>query len=472
MFRSFRNLLLAVELLASISLVARDIHVDPAIGNDSANGLAATVSGANAPVKTIARGLKLAEPGDTVHLATAIYKESAVFHNRAGEPGRPIVLDGHGATLDGSEPLNPADWAEVSPGLYRNDRLLRTDDAILGRWFFLFDGKMNHMSRTSKGPSQPLRKPEELAPGEWTFVKEGNAPKGSKATPGAFYIRIDPRKKLADHRISAPLRSSGVALSGRCEHLLVRNLTCTHVYNDGFNIHGWSRDAVFENIRAIECGDDGFSAHGECEVRVDGFVSTGNSTGICNVNNSASRNRRVFIRDCLGFDFYMLGSNRHTLEDSVIESSAARTLMVVGQPGPNEVCTVKLDNVLIRRVTGTNEIRIAANSVFEGRRLTLLGLSLQATGGRVTLRESVVAGTPPPEITLWKDVQWQADNNVYDLRFLRRDKMFYGAKTFADYQRATGQDGQSVWTTVEWANGRPTHIPAGIGADMARLPQP
>lgn len=457
-------------LLICASLAARDLHVNPAVGHDAANGLAATASGANGPVKTIARGLKLAGPGDTVHLAPALYRESAVFHNRAGEPNRPIVLDGHGATLDGSEPLNPADWNQVSPGLYRNDHLLRMEASILGRWFFLFDGRMQHMGRTSKGPSQPLKKPDDLLRGEWTFVKEGNPPKGSRATPGAFHLRIDPARKLADCRIAAPVRSSGVVLSGRCEHLRVRNLTCTHVHNDGFNIHGWSRDAVFENIRAVECGDDGFSAHDDCEVRVEGFVSIGNSTGICNVNHSTSQNRRVFIRDCLGFDFYMLGSNRHTLEDSVIESSSARTLMVAGQPGPGDVCTVRLDNVLIRRVTGTNEIRIATNSVFTGRRLTLIGLNLQATGGRVELRDSVVVGAPPPEITLWKEAQWQAGHNVYDLRFLRRDSTFFSAKTFSDYQRATGQDAQSKWTTIEVIDGRPRQIPAGVGADLNRLP--
>ena len=467
-----RSLCLAGALLSAISPAAKDIHVNPAIGRDSANGLAAIVSGTNGPVNTIARGLKLAGPGDTVHLAPVLYKESAIFHSRAGEPGRPIVLDGHGATLDGSEPLHLADWQPVSPGLYRNDHLLRTDDAIIGRWYFLFDGKMNHMGRTSKGPHAPLKKPEELAPGEWTFVKEGQPPKGSRATPGAFYLRIDPAKTLTDYHIAAPVRANGVALSGRCAHLLVRNITCTHVYNDGFNIHNWSRDAVFENIRAIDCGDDGFSAHDDCEVRVDGFVSLGNSTGICNVNHSTSQNRRVSIRGCLGHDFYMLGSNRHTLEDSLIESSSLRTLSVVGQSGPNDVCTVTLKNVLIRRVTGTSEILVARNSVLEAEHVTLLGLNLQATGGQVTLRDSIVAGQPPLTITLWKDAQWQADHNAYGVKFLRQGKVFYNAKTFPEYQRATGQDAQSTWVSGPAIDGISNPKFSGIGADWSRLPKP
>jgi hypothetical protein len=34
-----------------------------------------------------------------------------------------------------------------------------------------------------------------------------------------------------------------------------------HFYNDGFNVHGAQRHLVYQNIAAIECGDDGFSAH-------------------------------------------------------------------------------------------------------------------------------------------------------------------------------------------------------------------
>jgi hypothetical protein len=125
-----------------------ELHVNPTTGNDANDGR-------SAPVKTIARAIKLAQPGDTIHLAPARYKESAVFANKLGEPDRPITLDGHGAVLDGAEPLNAADWRMTAPGLYRNDHLLPMNPAILMRWFFVFDGKMNHMSRTSKGPSAP-----------------------------------------------------------------------------------------------------------------------------------------------------------------------------------------------------------------------------------------------------------------------------------------------------------------------------
>ena len=228
----------------------REIHVNPTTGKDANDGR-------SAPVKTIAYAIKLAQPGDTIHLAPAHYRESAVFANKLGEPARPITLDGHGAVLDGAEPLNTADWQMTAPGLYRHDHLLPMNPAILMRWFFVFDGRMNHMGRTCKGPSAALKKPDELANGEWTYVPDAPITRENKdgkpwdGVPinGAFFIKIDPAKSLADYRIEAPLRSAGVQFDGHCEHIVVRNITSTHVYNDGFNIRGDQRALVFRKHR-------------------------------------------------------------------------------------------------------------------------------------------------------------------------------------------------------------------------------
>src|SRR4051812_48326707 len=132
---------------------ARELHVDPAAPDDKGDGLAV-------PVKTIAHAIRLAQAGDTIHLTPGTYHESAEFGRKAGEEGRPIVLDGHGAILDGSESVLKQDWEQVSPGLYRKVRLLpKVEDFMIQRWFMLWDGKMNHMGRTSKGHRDPLKKP-------------------------------------------------------------------------------------------------------------------------------------------------------------------------------------------------------------------------------------------------------------------------------------------------------------------------
>jgi len=119
-------------------------------------------------VKTIHEAIKIARPDDTIHLQPIVYRDYAGFYGKKGEAGKPITLDGHGATLEGSDPIDFAQWKEVSMGLFANDHLLpprNLDDAVIARWFFLWDGKMNLMGRTSKGRSAPLKKAGGLTAG-------------------------------------------------------------------------------------------------------------------------------------------------------------------------------------------------------------------------------------------------------------------------------------------------------------------
>ncbi|MBX7208771.1 MAG: exo-alpha-sialidase [Verrucomicrobiaceae bacterium] len=299
---------------------------------------------------TIALAIKLAQPGDTIHLEPKVYNDYAGFYGKKGEPGRPITLDGHGATLEGSDPLKVEDWKEVSPGLFANDNLIaRNDDAIIGRWFFLWNGRMNHMGRTSKGRQEPLKRPEELQPNEWTFVKDPSREKPpSKQIYGTFYLKLPAGKKLADANIRAPMRSAGVQMSGDNAHLVIKNLTATHPYNDGFNIHGDCRACRFENIRAMECGDDGVSAHESAEYSVDGLVSIGNSTGITDTVAAHTSYNRVFIADCLGHDLFFLDNGRYKVTNAIVLSSSQNPFVVTGREGQR--AELIIDNVLLRRL--------------------------------------------------------------------------------------------------------------------------
>lgn len=352
---------LRILLLLIVAAVARDIHV-----------------GKDAP--TIAAAIKAAQPGDTIHLEPRVYRDYAGFYGKKGAPGRPITLDGHGATLEGSDPLDPMQWREVSPGLLAADNLLpRLDDAVIGRWFFLFDGRMQLMGRTSKGRSAPFKKPEELQPGEWTFVKDPSRKKPpSKQIYGTFFIRLAPGQALADAKIAVPVRSAGVQFGGDNAHLVIRNLTATHPYNDGFNIHGDCRDVMFENIRAIECGDDGISAHETAEYRVSGFVSIGNSTGICDTGTARTSYDRVFIAGCIGFDLFFLDNGRYRLTNAVIFSSAQNPFTVTGRADGR--CELELDNVLFHRVGPPKPAVIEKTGVVRARRLTMENIEFDRRG--------------------------------------------------------------------------------------------
>jgi len=91
----------------------RDFYINNETGNDAANGLSATENGGGGPVRTIARGVSFLQPGDTLHLAvTSIpYRESLRLGDGfGGVPGKPIVIDGHGATILGCDPLRLEGW--------------------------------------------------------------------------------------------------------------------------------------------------------------------------------------------------------------------------------------------------------------------------------------------------------------------------------------------------------------------------
>lgn len=448
----FAPALLSLSLLISVSSLSA-IQVDPVKGDDHNDGV-------QAPVKTIARAVRLAQPGDTVHLTPDTYYEGVDLSTKRGEPGKPITVDGHGAVIEGSDPVKAADWEDLGKGLFRKVKLLpKMNPAILQRWFFLWDGKMNHMGRTSKGPSALLKKIEELQINEWTYIEAEDA----------FYLKLPEGQSLDAAKIRSPVRSSAVTLSGKGAHLVVKNITGTHVHNDGFNIHGDQIDTVFENIAAIDCGDDGFSAHEAAECRIDGFTSIGNSTGLCDTVSSVTHYKNVFISRCLAYDIFFIGDSPHSMENVLVESSAVYPLAVaqhVDRP-QNGLSRVMLKNVLIRRVSDRpGDIRVNRNSLLEGFQCTFIGLNcLVAPGGEMSLSRSVMnGGEKRPDLNIFQDAVWRGGLNRYDLNSLRKGPHFYKPATFGEFQILVKSEEGSVWK-----EGSTADAGEGIGADEMAL---
>ncbi len=433
---------------APAAATSPDIHVDPSQGSDAHDGRLK-------PVKTIARAIKLAQPGDTIHLTPGTYFESADFYMKHGLPGRPITLDGHGAVLEGSDPVKPDKWESLGGGLFRKVKLLpRMDDGILMRWYFIFDGKVNRMSRCSKGPTQPLKEPAALQPGEWTYVKGEDA----------FYLKLAEGTTLDAAKVRAPVRSNGVSFSRDGSHLTIRNLTATHVYNDGFNIHGAQRTLRFENIAAIDCGDDGFSAHEDAECQIEGFTSIGNATGLCDTGTSRTHYRRVYIRDCVGFDLFFIGAG-HSLEQALVESSAVRAFSLDGSRlAEGQVCTLRMRQVWLRRVGGgPQEVRVGRAGALDAEQCTFTGLNVQVTpGGSVALRRSLLDGELRPEVHLWVNSLWRAAENHYDITSWRVGQQTFPAAQLDAFRRLVGGETGST-------SGPAAAAAAGIGAEKTEL---
>ncbi|MEI7731148.1 MAG: right-handed parallel beta-helix repeat-containing protein [Verrucomicrobiota bacterium] len=438
----------------ALTALARDIYVDPDHGQDTFNGLAQTVAASPAgPVKTIARGIALAKAGDTVHLANLNrpYHESILLNKRSGAPGKPLIIDGHGATLTGVEPLDPKAWVDLGDGLYRSDSLFATvrgDDAVLLRMFFIFKGQIQYMDRVSKGARAPFKKPGELAPGQWTYQAEGKA----------FYLRLAPGQALAEAGIEIPHRSNGVGISGSTnEHLIIRNLTCTRFINDGFNLHNSSRDVRFENIKAIDNGDDGLSAHETCEFEVDGFEARGNATGVCNIGRSRCKLNHLRLEGNRGYEFFALEETTFELRNSLIlPTTAAHPVTIMGQAKSNQTTRVTMDNVqVIYRGDKPRQFEVLRNSILQATRLTTQGLTWNVTG-EVTLDHSLLCGGNAVRLTCGTTAVWHGDNNLYDLGGFTYNGHTFPPADFANFQRATGHDVHSRCQTLA-----PHELPGG-----------
>lgn len=461
--------------------VARDIHVDPDLGDDSGDGIAA-------PLRTIAAAIRIATAGDTIHLQPKVYHDYAAFYSSHGEPNRPITLDGHGATLDGCDLLNPQEWREIEPGLFRNDDLMPLTDGIVDRWFFLFRDVMNRMGRVSKATSPALKAPGELKAGEWTFVKDPSRQVAAGYIAGAFYIKLAPGKSLADADIAAPIRPAGIMIAQSNSHLVIRNLTATHVYNDGFNISGACHGVILENVRAIDCGDDGISAHTDSQYQVDGFTSIRNATGICDTGVSQTEYRNIFIADCLAHDLFFIQSGHYKIAKGVILSSAryAVTLDALGEPGP---CRLELKDVYIERVRGESVLSVAKDCQLAAERVTVRNLDVTATGGEVSWNSCFVGGRVPaegcdacdklppgstgcsacgarrPRVTIGAAAIWRGNDNLYEVESIRAGDRTFRPAALAQFQKLIGSEAQTRWSS-DLNSAKALH---NIGADPAAL---
>lgn len=378
---------LALLLLTSVLVSARDIYVNNKTGNDTNSGLLA-----NQAFRTIVKATSQIKPGDVLHIANTglLYKEYLFFPNTIGTPEAPITVEGNGAVLSGSERLNIDDWEKAGPGLYKNSKLYpgrRFNMDVVNRYFFLFDGKMNRMGRALKGQNIPFKQPAALNNNEWTFVEDEKT----------FYLKIDPAKNLADLSIEHPVRATGVQISGNTSYVTIRNITSTNYYNDGFGITGTPNHVRFENIQALYCGDDGISAHAASQYDVDGFISIGNGTGLCDTGNSRNTYNRVFIKDCVGVDLYYLnekpdGPATYTIRNSVVICHAARPVVLLTEK-PNAELSVTMDNVLfVGKKEGDISVRVNGNTDWIAKNCTFIGLNLMLKGRTVRLEDSVVRG--------------------------------------------------------------------------------
>jgi hypothetical protein len=239
--------------------VARDIYVDNVAGDDKSAGLHARgTSDRTGPVRTIAKALRLAEAGDHVVLA----KNDEPYHECVSLSGTrnsglarlmPFVLEGNGATLDGSAPIPGDGWSH-----YRGNIFRFRPRSLTGAVLF-YEGRAVPPLPLPQGTAFPPR----LEPMQWCVLE------------GAVYFAVQREKMPADYKLRYAELPTGITLY-QVRQAVIRNLTIKGFQADGVSATVGARDAVLENVTCTANGRRGVCVGGGAQVAIDGCKLYGN----------------------------------------------------------------------------------------------------------------------------------------------------------------------------------------------------
>lgn len=417
-------LMLLLALLAPLHVHAAEYHVCQDKGDDGNDGSAAApfrtilravkAAGAGDTVHLV--------PGQRPWRESVALNTHPTWYHRGGEPGKPLTIDGHGAWITGADPCPPEGWKEAADGVWTHSGMAYSGFMVIeGR----FENQVTDLDVAEPGEMcyqgwgnrlyyrvrdrQPVPAVEIGQPGDASFTIDpkdwqyagrpgivrycGAAPKPDavkpptwvkidgtmsklvqareRLAPGRFtvaektlYYRPPEGKRPADMAIEAVVRGNGVYMGGTTSHVVIRNFNVRHVFNDGYNIHGGCKDIAFYNCNAEDCGDEGFSAHSDCETLLDGAVYLRCDNGIFNVIRSVSVARNVIIADCRSVGYGGDQQTRHTLENVIL----------INNPGQLSAPNVTARNLLVV-------------STGKGKAGTALGL-----GGECVIEQATVVG--------------------------------------------------------------------------------
>lgn len=245
------SLIALIALCFSVPASARDIHVSNTAGDDRFTGrYSSEVSVVGGPVRTIAKALRLAAPGDRIVIANTgePYREtvSLVGTSHSGNVDRPFIVEGNGAVLDGASPVSHRAWEHVGQNLFR------FRPARLGtQQLFLF-GKPAVRKPALAGEG----KLPTLAPLEWCL------------TGGYIYFRTEDGRTPQSYQPTHAHLQTGITLY-KVRDVVVRNFVVQGFHIDGVNAHDGVFDGVIEEVTARGNGRSGVSVGGASRVVVE-----------------------------------------------------------------------------------------------------------------------------------------------------------------------------------------------------------
>ena len=135
-----RSILIAPVLcvILAANAPARDMYVDNMAGDDRNSGdSASTLGAAGGPYRTIRRALRAAKAGDRIIIANTgqPYRESLSLGGarHSGFSGRPFIVEGDGAVIDGTASVPHDEWEHYEGDVFSVCASSRAVSAIVSR---------------------------------------------------------------------------------------------------------------------------------------------------------------------------------------------------------------------------------------------------------------------------------------------------------------------------------------------------
>lgn len=240
--------------MTASSLRARDIYVDNLAGDDLFTGTTpAPPSALDGPVQTIARALRSAQPHDRIVLANTgkPYRETVSLSGRhGGSRLEPFVLEGNGAVLDGSAPIDPRLWTPA----YRQPGVFRFRPPRMAYQQLFLDGKpLERIAIDANMPQLPV-----LQPLQWYLWD------------GYVHFRIEEGKWIDDYALFHTSLTTGVTLY-HVRHAVVVDLVVQGFQLDGIQAHD-VLDCTLHAITARGNARSGICIAGSSRVTIDGCL--------------------------------------------------------------------------------------------------------------------------------------------------------------------------------------------------------
>jgi hypothetical protein len=300
-----RFAVVAVWFGVGAAACGRDIYVDNAAGDDRYDGGSRTAQyGRRGALRSLQRATTIARPGDRILVLNTgmSLRESVAIDGRrqpGGTPGYPIVIEGNGAVLDGTIPVEPGDGNAFGFGLFRLDDVGGPTHAR--DWLFV-NGTPAPRGRDGSSTARP-----QLAVGQFAVWQ------------GWFAFRAEPGKTLADYRFAFSKRDCGVAVY-RSGYWKIRDLTIRGFRGEGVQVRGPCTEIAFERCRFEFNGHAGAAVgnlasptFADCHATHNGRV------GVVVNNHARLKLERVKLSD--------------NPKDSIVEIGA-RVETIAGEPRP------------------------------------------------------------------------------------------------------------------------------------------